>query len=109
MAGISAAVRCCPVNSPVEVQPSLNYNCAFAAVAVNRDSTAKDEGDAFAQLFDCSRSVYYSQPNRRFIWGLACCGSKVNVCIFSNYRAFASPAIDMTDKAGRSELVRLLV
>ncbi|KAJ1834488.1 hypothetical protein LPJ63_001901 [Coemansia sp. RSA 2711] len=109
MAGISAALRCCPVASPVEVQPGFSYNCAFAAVAVNRDSTAKGEGDAFAQLFGSSRSVYYCQPDRRFIWGLVCCGSKINVCIFSNYRAFASPAIDMTDKAGRSELVRLLV
>ncbi|KAJ1841027.1 hypothetical protein LPJ70_004387, partial [Coemansia sp. RSA 2708] len=106
---IDVGLRSCPVNSPVEAQPDASYGRALAVVEAKGRSTEVLWRQAYAQLFDYSRNVYYCQIDRRFIWGLVCCGSEVRVCIFSNYRAFASPAIDMTNEAGRSELVRLLV
>ncbi|KAJ2620760.1 hypothetical protein GGI26_004748 [Coemansia sp. RSA 1358] len=81
----------------------------LAIVEAKGKLTPKNTRDTYAQRFDYTRNIYYNQMSRRFAWGLTCCGSVVNVCIFTNYKVLASPNIGMKTKEGCLEFVRLLV
>ncbi|KAJ2842474.1 hypothetical protein GGI22_007542, partial [Coemansia erecta] len=64
---------------------------------------------AFPQLFQYTRGIYNQQFNRRFAWGLAVGGRHVQVVFFGPNYALASPTLDVGQRDGRSQLVRLLV
>ncbi|KAJ2610887.1 hypothetical protein H4S08_003412 [Coemansia sp. RSA 1365] len=106
---IDIALRWRSMKARVEPQPDLTYRKIMAVGEIKRDSKGGRVKGAYAQLFDYTRNIYYCQIDRRFAWGLICCGSVVNACIFGNYHAFASPDIDMTTAMGRFEFIRLLV
>ncbi|KAJ2797263.1 hypothetical protein H4R20_005247, partial [Coemansia guatemalensis] len=106
---IDLALRCRSMKANVEPQPDLTYRNIMAVGEIKRDAKSEMVESAYAQLFDYTRNIYYCQLDRRFAWGLICCGSVVNACIFGNYNVFASPNIDMTSAVGRLEFIRLLV
>ncbi|KAI9500109.1 hypothetical protein BX070DRAFT_230809 [Coemansia spiralis] len=106
---VDASIVCCDVNSTIEAQLHPSYTDILAIVEAKGKLTPKNTRDAYAQLFDYTRNIYYNQMSRRFAWGLTCCGSVVNACIFTNYKVLASPNIDVKTKEGRLEFVRLLV
>ncbi|PIA13758.1 hypothetical protein COEREDRAFT_83243 [Coemansia reversa NRRL 1564] len=106
---IDIALRWRSMKARVEPQPDLRYQKIMAVGEIKRDAKGGRVKGAYTQLFDYTRNIYYCQIDRRFAWGLICCGSVVNACIFGNYHAFASPDIDMTTTMGRFEFIRLLV
>ncbi|KAJ2089728.1 hypothetical protein IW138_003184 [Coemansia sp. RSA 986] len=93
----------------VKLQPNPSYAGTFCVAEIKSNSSTKNLNDARVQLFDYSRNIYANQHDRRFVWGLTCCGESVNAYIISNYRAYSSPAIDITDITNRRELSRFLV
>ncbi|KAJ1725536.1 hypothetical protein LPJ61_005639, partial [Coemansia biformis] len=106
---IDVGLRCCSLSSRVEAQVGPDYLSMFAVVEAKGQATKANTMDAYAQLFDYTRNMYYNQLRLRFAWGLICCGSVVNACIFGNYKAYASPNIDVMGVEGRREFIRLLV
>ncbi|KAJ1726979.1 hypothetical protein LPJ61_004835 [Coemansia biformis] len=106
---IDVGLRCCSLSSRVEAQVDPDYLSMFAVVEAKGQATKANTMDAYAQLFDYTRNMYYNQLRLRFAWGLICCGSVVNACIFGNYKAYASPNIDVMGAEGRHEFIRLLV
>ncbi|KAJ2620575.1 hypothetical protein GGI26_004864 [Coemansia sp. RSA 1358] len=99
----------CPADDTTAAQAMPNYRTLFIVIEVKRTSSKADTEEAYAQLFGYVRHLYACQPDRRFVWGLVCCGSVANACIFTNYCAYASPNMDVTTPNGREEFVRLLV
>ncbi|KAJ2747609.1 hypothetical protein H4S06_005124, partial [Coemansia sp. BCRC 34490] len=97
------------VGSSVKLQDGMSYYSLFSIVEAKRGRSAMDSASAYAQLFAYSEKLYFYQINRRFLWGIVCCGSVVNACLFSNYNVHASPDIDVAKPSGRKEFVRLLV
>ncbi|KAJ1773227.1 hypothetical protein LPJ74_000737 [Coemansia sp. RSA 1843] len=93
----------------VKLQPNPSYAGTFCVAEIKSNSSTKSLNDARIQLFDYSRNIYANQHDRRFVWGLTCCGESVSAYIISNYRAYSSPAIDITDATKRREFIRLLV
>ncbi|KAJ1983317.1 hypothetical protein EDC05_006609, partial [Coemansia umbellata] len=83
---VDASIVCCDVNSTIEAQLHPSYTDILAIVEAKGKLTPKNTRDAYAQLFDYTRNIYYNQMSRRFAWGLTCCGSVVNACIFTNYK-----------------------
>ncbi|KAJ1725017.1 hypothetical protein LPJ61_005681, partial [Coemansia biformis] len=106
---IDVGLRCCSLSSRVEAQVDPDYLSMFAVVEAKGQATKANTMDAYVQLFDYTRNMYYNQLRLRFAWGLICCGSVVNACIFGNYKAYASPDIDVMGADGRREFIRLLV
>ncbi|KAJ2804884.1 hypothetical protein H4R20_002322, partial [Coemansia guatemalensis] len=106
---IDIGLRCRPVDGGLVLPETPDYWKMLAVIEVKRDAKRGNVDGAYAQLFGYTRNIYYNQPDRRFAWGLICCGSTVNACIFDNYKVYASPDIDVTSAAGRREFVRLLV
>ncbi|KAJ1993672.1 hypothetical protein GGI25_001563 [Coemansia spiralis] len=99
----------CSMDAIVAASPMLNYRTLSIIIEAKRTPSKVDTEEAYAQLFGYVRHMYACQPDRRFVWGLICCGSVANACIFTNYRAYASPNMDVTTPGGREEFVRLLV
>ncbi|KAJ2673454.1 hypothetical protein GGI25_004716 [Coemansia spiralis] len=99
----------CPTDVTITAPSTSNYRTLFIIIEAKRTSSKADTEEAYAQLFGYVRHLYACQPDRRFVWGLICCGSMANACIFTNYRAYASPNMDVTTPGGREEFVRLLV
>ncbi|KAJ2806509.1 hypothetical protein H4R20_001660 [Coemansia guatemalensis] len=106
---VDVALTCCNTDSPIAPQPDIDYGDVFAIAEVKAKFTDASFDDALAQLFDYTRQVYYNQIDRRFAWGLTCCGAVVNACQFNNYKVRISPDMDMTSRDGRAEFIRLLV
>ncbi|KAJ2618489.1 hypothetical protein GGI26_006536, partial [Coemansia sp. RSA 1358] len=99
----------CPTDATAAAQPMPNYRTLSIVIEAKRTSSKADTEEAYAQLFGYVRHLYACQPDRRFVWGLICCGSVANACVFTNYRAYASPNMDVATSGGREEFVRLLV
>ncbi|KAJ2611991.1 hypothetical protein H4S08_002890, partial [Coemansia sp. RSA 1365] len=106
---IDIGLRSRRVDGGLALPEEPNYWKMLAVIEVKRDAKRGNVEGAYAQLFGYTRNIYYNQPDRRFAWGLICCGSTVNACIFDKYKVYASPDIEMTSAAGRMEFVRLLV
>ncbi|KAJ2610374.1 hypothetical protein H4S08_003648 [Coemansia sp. RSA 1365] len=106
---IDIGLRSCRVDGGLALPEEPDYWKMLAVIKVKRDAKRGNAEGAYAQLFGYTRNIYYNQPDRRFAWGLICCGSTVNACIFDKYKVYASPDIEMTSAAGRKEFVRLLV
>ncbi|KAJ2617488.1 hypothetical protein EV177_000523 [Coemansia sp. RSA 1804] len=80
---------------------------AFALVEVK--AGAHGVKRALPQLFQYTRGIYAEQYNRRFAWGLAVGGKQVQAVFFGPSYALASPSMDIGQKSGREQLIRLLV
>ncbi|KAJ2082036.1 hypothetical protein H4R24_001895 [Coemansia sp. RSA 988] len=106
---IDIGLTCRRVDGGLVLPETPDYWKMLAVIEVKRDTKRANVDGAYAQLFGYTRNIYYNQPDRRFAWGLICCGSTVNACIFDKYKVYASPDIDVTSIAGRRELMRLLV
>ncbi|KAJ1765630.1 hypothetical protein LPJ74_006276 [Coemansia sp. RSA 1843] len=65
--------------------------------------------DTFAILFQYTRGIYNEQYDRRFAWGMAVGGKKVQAVFFGPDYALASDTICVDDASGRAKLVKLLV
>ncbi|KAJ1736858.1 hypothetical protein LPJ72_001006, partial [Coemansia sp. Benny D160-2] len=80
---------------------------AFALVEVK--AGARGVKQALPQLFQYTRGIYAEQYNRRFAWGLAVGGKQVQAVFFGPSYALASPSMDIGQKSGREQLIRLLM
>ncbi|KAJ1894049.1 hypothetical protein LPJ81_005242, partial [Coemansia sp. IMI 209127] len=106
---VDIGLCCMGMESSIAMQDDMGYNSLFALIEAKRGRTEADFASAYAQLFTYSEKIYFYQIDRRFVWGIVCCGTIVNACLFSNYNVHASPDMDMSEPAGRREFVRLLV
>ncbi|KAJ1721312.1 hypothetical protein LPJ61_006057, partial [Coemansia biformis] len=106
---IDVGLRYRSISSRVEAQADPDYLHMFAVVEAKGQATKANTMDAYVQLFDRTRNMYYNQLQLRFAWGLICCGSVVNACVFGTYKAYASPDIDVMGAEGRREFIPLLV
>ncbi|KAJ1798491.1 hypothetical protein LPJ59_002467, partial [Coemansia sp. RSA 2399] len=106
---VDIGLCCMGMDSSIEMQDEMGYTSLFALIEAKRGRTEADFASAYAQLFTYSEKIYFYQIDRRFVWGIVCCGTIVNACLFSNYNVHASPDMDMSEPAGRREFVRLLV
>ncbi|KAJ2594144.1 hypothetical protein EV177_008445, partial [Coemansia sp. RSA 1804] len=89
---------------PVSVDAYADMLCVLEAKA------ARDQGgEALVQLFMYSASLYTRQPDRRFLWGLTVCADEIYVCTMLNDCALVSPAMNISEPAGRKALVSILV
>ncbi|KAJ2354870.1 hypothetical protein GGF43_003016, partial [Coemansia sp. RSA 2618] len=85
------------------------YPRMFAVVEAKPDTSAKNMAQGFAQLVEYSKGIYWTQHNRRFLWGIVSGGSKVKVCVLGPNFLLASPFMDVTTSEGRLELITQLV
>ncbi|KAJ1736124.1 hypothetical protein LPJ61_000174 [Coemansia biformis] len=69
----------------------------------------RNEVRVLTRLFLSVPELFASQYFRRFAWGITLYGTEARAFIFVNGGAMASQPMDLCTKAGRSELVRLLV
>ncbi|KAJ2847331.1 hypothetical protein GGI22_006007, partial [Coemansia erecta] len=106
---VDIGLCCMAIDSSIKLQDEMDYDSLFALIEAKRGRTEADFASAYAQLFTYSEKIYFYQIDRRFMWGIVCCGTIVNACLFSNYNVHASPDMDMFEPAGRKEFVRLLV
>ncbi|KAJ1782961.1 hypothetical protein LPJ59_006691, partial [Coemansia sp. RSA 2399] len=91
---VDIGLCCMGANSSIEMQDEMGYNSLFALIEAKRGRTEADFASAYAQLFTYSEKIYFYQIDRRFVWGIVCCGTIVNACLFSNYNVHASPDMD---------------
>ncbi|KAJ2565738.1 hypothetical protein IW140_005202 [Coemansia sp. RSA 1813] len=84
--------------------PILSDILALAEVTSSKHGIC----NALPQLFQYTSVIYAGQHNRRFIWGLAVEGTQVQVVFFGPNYALASPTINIDQKEGRMQLVKLL-
>ncbi|KAJ2831757.1 hypothetical protein J3B01_005174, partial [Coemansia erecta] len=87
---------------------SLNSYADMLCIAEAKKSRALDK-DALAQLFLYSVNIYMRQPNRRYVWGLTICADEVYACLMLNDGFFVSPAMRISEPAGRKMLISWLV
>ncbi|KAJ1781515.1 hypothetical protein LPJ62_005798, partial [Coemansia sp. RSA 2167] len=65
--------------------------------------------DALMQLYIDSDSLFLHQLNRQFLWGLTICADEVYACMMLNDGLFVSPAMRISELAGRKMLISWLV
>ncbi|KAJ2393358.1 hypothetical protein GGI23_005048, partial [Coemansia sp. RSA 2559] len=106
---VDLCLRAREVGSPVGPQANLRYTGMVCVFEVKRGSRRRDFVDARVQLLDYSRNIYANQCDRRFLWGLTCCGKIVNAYIVNNHRIYSSPSMNVAESSGRKEFIRLLV
>ncbi|KAJ1764323.1 hypothetical protein LPJ74_006672, partial [Coemansia sp. RSA 1843] len=94
-------------NPPEEKNKLPMLNDTFAIVEVK--SAIQGIGKAMPQLFQYTRGIYNEQYDRRFAWGMAVRGKKVQAVFFGPNYALASDTICVDDVNGRANLVKLLV
>ncbi|KAJ1718298.1 hypothetical protein LPJ53_006583, partial [Coemansia erecta] len=68
-----------------------------------------DQDEALGQLILYSKSLYVTQPDRRFLWGLTVCADVVYAAVMLNDSVLVSLPIKISESSGRKELVSLLV
>ncbi|KAJ1718509.1 hypothetical protein LPJ53_006483, partial [Coemansia erecta] len=68
-----------------------------------------DQNEALGQLILYSKSLYVTQPDRRFLWGLTICADVVYAAVMLNDSVLVSLPIKISESSGRKELVSLLV
>ncbi|KAJ2507095.1 hypothetical protein GGI11_006455 [Coemansia sp. RSA 2049] len=56
-----------------------------------------------------TRQIYANQNDRRFMWGITACDTRVRACILTSGGALASHEMDTSTATGRSEYIQLLV
>ncbi|PIA14587.1 hypothetical protein COEREDRAFT_10190 [Coemansia reversa NRRL 1564] len=83
------------------------FRNAFALIVVKR--YLADQEKALQQLVLHTRSIFATQHNRRFAWGLTICGMIVRVCMFGHDRIFALQEMDVSTSADRALFIGLLV
>ncbi|KAJ1764908.1 hypothetical protein LPJ74_006540 [Coemansia sp. RSA 1843] len=94
-------------NPPEEENEAPMLADTFAIVEVK--SAIQGIGKAMPQLFQYTRGIYNEQYDRRFAWGMAVGGKKVQAVFFGPDYALASDTICVDDASGRAKLVKLLV
>ncbi|KAJ2660048.1 hypothetical protein IW148_003979 [Coemansia sp. RSA 1199] len=96
--GTDASVKCV----------SLGCYADMLCIAEAKKNRALDK-DALAQLFMYSVNMYMRQPNRRYLWGLTICADEVYACLMLSDGFFVSPAMRISELAGRKMLISWLV
>ncbi|KAJ2167931.1 hypothetical protein GGH15_001766 [Coemansia sp. RSA 562] len=96
--GIGASVECVSLGSYADTL------CVVEA----KYSRNLDE-NALMQLFLYSANLYARQGNRRYLWGLTICADEVYACLMLNDGLFVSPAMRISELAGRKMLISWLV
>ncbi|KAJ2911130.1 hypothetical protein GGI21_000142 [Coemansia aciculifera] len=96
-----------PLNNDVERQgpPASQHIVANAEIA----STQDEFEAAVARLAKDTKSLYFSQHNRRFAWGLTVCCRTDRAYIYGPDMVWTSTNIDVTTAAGHQALISLLV
>ncbi|KAJ1661657.1 hypothetical protein EV178_006491, partial [Coemansia sp. RSA 1646] len=94
-------------NPPEQENEAPMLADTFAIVEVK--SAIQGIGKAMPQLFQYTRGIYNEQYDRRFAWGMAVGGKKVQAVFFGPDYALASDTICVDDASGRAKLVKLLV
>ncbi|KAJ1765283.1 hypothetical protein LPJ74_006411, partial [Coemansia sp. RSA 1843] len=89
-------------NPPEEKNKLPMLNDTFAIVEVK--SAIQGIGKAMPQLFQYTRGIYNKQYDRRFAWGMAVGGKKVQAVFFGPDYALASNTICVDDASGRAKL-----
>ncbi|KAJ2562630.1 hypothetical protein GGH12_003082 [Coemansia sp. RSA 1822] len=87
---------------------SLNSYADMLCIAEAKHSRALDK-NALVQLFLYSANLYARQANRRYLWGLTICADEVYACMMLNDGLFISPAMRISELAGRKMLISWLV
>ncbi|KAJ2562030.1 hypothetical protein IW140_006490, partial [Coemansia sp. RSA 1813] len=94
-------------NPPEQENEAPMLADTFAIVEVK--SAIQGIGKAMPQLFQYTRGIYNEQYDRRFAWGMAVGGKKVQAVFFGPDYALASDTICVDNASGRAKLVKLLV
>ncbi|KAJ2663881.1 hypothetical protein IWW48_001147 [Coemansia sp. RSA 1200] len=108
IAGPDSYIIGTPTNTPSSDNSKLPmFLDAFSVIEVKRE--AQGVKRALPQLFQYTRGIYAEQYNRRFAWGLAVGGKQVQAVFFGPSYALASPSMDIGQRSGLEQLIRLLV
>ncbi|KAJ2653979.1 hypothetical protein GGH99_007458, partial [Coemansia sp. RSA 1285] len=111
----AALVEGKPYNSEqfaiIEAKASVSRAAAADKNTANRQNEMLDADttQAFKQLFMYTRQVYANQHDRRFMWGITVCDTRVSACILSSGGALASHEMDVSTAQGRRQYIKLLV
>ncbi|KAJ2538576.1 hypothetical protein GGF49_005822 [Coemansia sp. RSA 1853] len=87
---------------------SLNSYADMLCIVEAKQKRSLDK-DALMQLYIDSDSLYLHQLNRRYLWGLTICADEVYACMMLNDGLFISPAMRISELAGRKMLISWLV
>ncbi|KAJ2451199.1 hypothetical protein GGF42_004316, partial [Coemansia sp. RSA 2424] len=97
-----------PLNSSVaEIQAAAAPHLVVADAEIVADSN--DHGDAELRLARETKTLYFSQHNRRFAWGLTVSCRTIRVYVFGFDAVWSSSDMDMSSADGRKALISLLV
>ncbi|KAJ2533817.1 hypothetical protein EV175_007061, partial [Coemansia sp. RSA 1933] len=72
---VDIGLCCKEVGSPIERQHGVDYQLFFALVEAKRGRAKADFASAYSRLFAYSEKMYFYQIDRRFLWGVVCCGT----------------------------------
>ncbi|KAJ2654549.1 hypothetical protein IWW48_006040, partial [Coemansia sp. RSA 1200] len=95
--------------SPSRAAAESFANAALPASDGQDEKLDTNTVQAFKQLFMYTRQVYANQNDRRFMWGITACDTRVRACILTSGGALASHKMDASTAKGRSEYIQLLV
>ncbi|KAJ2655531.1 hypothetical protein IWW48_005492 [Coemansia sp. RSA 1200] len=116
----AALVEGKPYNSEqfaiIEAKASVSRAAAAAKLVAAKNAANRQDGmldadttQAFKQLFMYTRQVYANQHDRRFMWGITVCDTRVSACILTSGGALASHEMDVSTVQGRRQYIQLLV
>ncbi|KAJ2790594.1 hypothetical protein H4R20_006989, partial [Coemansia guatemalensis] len=101
------ALVTCPASHKVDLQEDIHCRDVFAIIEAKKSAALQK--DAVKQAIRYNRSVYSSQPNRRFVWSLTVCATRVCACLLLHDTVLVSKRMDIATASGRRQLIQLLV
>ncbi|KAJ2475791.1 hypothetical protein IWW56_005252, partial [Coemansia sp. RSA 2131] len=104
---IDVGLTTCDIGDSVK-RVSLNSYADMLCIVEAKQKRSLDK-DALMQLYIDSDSLYLHQLNRQYLWGLAICADEVYACMMLNDDLFISPAMRISELAGRKMLILWLV
>ncbi|KAJ2219252.1 hypothetical protein EV180_005428, partial [Coemansia sp. RSA 518] len=104
---IDVGLTTCNVSALVE-HVSMGSYADMLCIVEAKQERALDK-DGLMQLYIDSDSLFLHQLNRQFLWGLTICADEVYACMMLNDGLFVSPAMRISELAGRKMLISWLV
>ncbi|KAJ2189213.1 hypothetical protein EV181_001753 [Coemansia sp. RSA 532] len=104
---IDVGLTTCNVSALVE-HVSMGRYVDMLCIVEAKQERALDK-DGLMQLYIDSDSLFLHQLNRQFLWGLTICADEVYACMMLNDGLFVSPAMRISELAGRKMLISWLV
>ncbi|KAJ2495509.1 hypothetical protein GGH96_006363, partial [Coemansia sp. RSA 1972] len=104
---IDVGLAMCDIDASVKCVSLGSYADTLCVVEAKHSRTLDE--NALMQLFLYSANLYARQANRRYLWGLTICGDEVYACLMLNDGLFVSPAMRISELAGRKMLISWLV